>query len=53
MDHYTISANALADDVIVGVFDPATHMGHLTRILKQVSGKDPCPLPSEQISAKR
>lgn len=38
---------------ITGIFDLATLMEHQTMILKQVCGKDPCPLPSEQINAKR
>jgi hypothetical protein len=46
-----IAAIGLVD--ITGIFDLATLMKHQTMILKQVCGKDPCPLPSEQISAKR
>ena len=38
---------------ITGIFDLATLMEHQSAILKQVCGKDPCPLPSEQIEAKR
>jgi len=38
---------------ITGIFDLATLMEHQTAILKQVCGKDPCPLPSEQINSKR
>jgi hypothetical protein len=38
---------------ITGIFDLATLMEHQSAILKQVCGKDPCPLPSEQIGAKR
>jgi hypothetical protein len=38
---------------ITGIFDLATLMEHQTAILKQVCGKDPCPLPDEQIDAKR
>jgi len=38
---------------ITGIFDLATLMEHQSAILKQVCGKDPCPLPSETISAKR
>lgn len=38
---------------ITGIFDLATLMEHQSMILKQVCGKDPCPLPGEQISAKR
>lgn len=36
-----------------GVFDLATLMEHQSVIIKQVCGKDPCPLPTESISAKR
>jgi hypothetical protein len=38
---------------ITGIFDLATLMEHQSAILKQVCGKDPCPLPNEQIGAKR
>jgi len=38
---------------ITGIFDLATLMEHQSAILKQVCGKDPCPLPSEQIESKR
>jgi len=38
---------------ITGIFDLATLMEHQSAILKQVCGKDPCPLPDEQIGAKR
>ena len=46
-----IAAIGLVD--ITGIFDLATLMEHQSMILKQVCGKDPCPLPSEQINAKR
>lgn len=38
---------------ITGIFDLATLMEHQSAILKQVCGKDPCPLPGEQAAAKR
>jgi len=38
---------------ITGIFDLATLMEHQSAIIKQVCGKDPCPLPSEQISARK
>ncbi len=38
---------------ITGIFDLATLMEHQAFILEQVCGKNPCPLPSEQINAKR
>ena len=38
---------------ITGIFDLATLMEHQSAILKQVCGKDPCPLPTEQVGSKR
>ncbi|MDD3137250.1 MAG: DUF2111 domain-containing protein [Methanoregula sp.] len=38
---------------ITGIFDLATLMENQSAIIKQVCGKDPCPLPSEQIDSKR
>jgi hypothetical protein len=38
---------------ITGIFDLATLMEHQSMILKQVCGKDPCPLPQEQVRGKR
>ncbi len=38
---------------ITGIFDLATLMEHQSAILQQVCGKDPCPLPAEQIGSKR
>lgn len=38
---------------ITGIFDLATLMENQSAIIKQVCGKDPCPLPGEQSSAKR
>jgi hypothetical protein len=38
---------------ITGIFDLATLMEHQSAILQQVCGRDPCPLPAEQIGAKR
>ena len=38
---------------ITGIFDLATLMEHQSAIMKQICGKDPCPLPSEQVGAKR
>jgi hypothetical protein len=38
---------------ITGIFDLATLMEHQSAILKQVCGKDPCPLPGEQVGSKR
>jgi hypothetical protein len=38
---------------ITGIFDLATLMENQSAIIKQVCGKDPCPLASEQIDSKR
>jgi hypothetical protein len=38
---------------ITGIFDLATLMENQSAIIKQVCGKDPCPLPSEQSDSKR
>ncbi|MDI9633517.1 MAG: DUF2111 domain-containing protein [Methanolinea sp.] len=38
---------------ITGIFDLATLMEHQSEILRQVCGKDPCPLPTEQVPARR
>ena len=46
-----IAAIGLVD--IAGIFDLATLMKHQSAILKQVCGKDPCPLPTETIAAKK
>ena len=50
-DGTAIGAIGIVD--ITGIFDLATLMEHQTAILKQVCGKDPCPLPSEQSSSRR
>jgi hypothetical protein len=50
-DGVTFGAIGVVD--ITGIFDLATLMEHQSAILKQVCGKDPCPLPSERIDAKR
>ena len=50
-DGEAIGAIGIVD--ITGIFDLATLMEHQTAIIKQVCGKDPCPLPSEQIDSKR
>lgn len=51
LDGDAIGAIGIVD--ITGIFDLATLMEHQSAILQQVCGKDPCPLPGEQISAKR
>jgi hypothetical protein len=50
-DGNAIGAIGIVD--ITGIFDLATLMEHHSAILKQICGKDPCPLPAEKISAKR
>jgi len=50
-DGEAIGAMGVVD--ITGILDLATLMEHQSEILKQVCGKDPCPLPAEQIGAKR
>jgi len=50
-DGNAIGAIGIVD--ITGIFDLATLMEHQTTIIKQVCGKDPCPLPGEQIDSKR
>jgi hypothetical protein len=50
-DGNAIGAIGIVD--ITGIFDLATLMEHQTDIIRQVCGKDPCPLPSEQIDARR
>jgi hypothetical protein len=48
-----IAIGAIGVVDITGIFDLATLMEHQSAILQQVCGKDPCPLPTEQIEAKR
>jgi len=50
-DGKAIGAIGVVD--ITGIFDLATLMEHQSAILKQVCGKDPCPLASERIDSKR
>ena len=50
-DGKAIGAIGIVD--ITGIFDLATLMENQSAIIKQVCGKDPCPLPSEQIDSKR
>lgn len=38
---------------ITGIFDLATLMEHQSAIVKQVCGRDPCPLPSQQSKSRR
>ncbi len=38
---------------ITGIFDLATLMEHQSAIVRQVCGRDPCPLPGERIDSKR
>lgn len=50
-DGNAIGAIGIVD--ITGIFDLATLMEHQSAILKQVCGKDPCPLPGERVGSKR
>ena len=50
-DGNAIGAIGVVD--ITGIFDLATLMENQSAIIKQVCGKDPCPLPSEQSHYKR
>lgn len=50
-DGTAIGAIGVVD--ITGIFDLATLMEHQSAILKQVCGKDPCPLDTEKISSRR
>ena len=50
-DGNAIGAIGIVD--ITGIFDLATLMEQQTDIIRQVCGKDPCPLPGEQIDSKR
>jgi hypothetical protein len=52
-DSEGVAIGAIGVVDITGIFDLATLMEHQSAILKQVCGKDPCPLPSESIEAKR
>jgi len=50
-DGNAIGAIGIVD--ITGIFDLATLMENQSAIIKQVCGKDPCPLPSEQSDSRR
>jgi hypothetical protein len=50
-DGNAIGAIGVVD--ITGIFDLASLMEQQSSVLKQVCGKDPCPLDSEQIDSKR
>ena len=52
-DHEGHVIGALGVVDVTGIFDLATLMEHQTAILKQVCGKDPCPLPGESVDSKR
>jgi hypothetical protein len=38
---------------ITGIFDLATLMEHQSAIVRQVCGKDPCPIAGEQIQSRK
>jgi hypothetical protein len=48
---HAIGAIGVVD--VTGIFDLATLMEHQSAIIRQVCGKDPCPLPGESIESKR
>ena len=50
-DGEVIAAIGVVD--ITGIFDLANLMEQQSTLIKQVCGRDPCPLPGEQIGAKR
>jgi hypothetical protein len=50
-DGNAIGAIGVVD--ITGIFDLATLMENQSAIIKQVCGKNPCPLPSEQSGSRR
>ncbi|MDD1718366.1 MAG: DUF2111 domain-containing protein [Methanoregulaceae archaeon] len=50
-DGEAIAAIGVVD--ITGIFDLQTLMEHQAAIVKQVCGRDPCPLPEEQTGARR
>jgi hypothetical protein len=52
-DHEGNAIGAIGVVDITGIFDLATLMEHQSAILRQVCGKDPCPLPEEQSGSKR
>jgi len=52
-DHDGNAIGAIGVVDITGIFDLATLMENQSAIIKQVCGKDPCPLPSEQSGSKR
>lgn len=52
-DDERIAIGAMGVVDITGIFDLATLMEHQSLILKQVCGKDPCPLPQEMVDGKR
>ena len=50
-DGAAIGAIGVVD--ITGIFDLATLMEHQSSIVRQVCGRDPCPLPGERIASRR
>lgn len=50
-DGAAIGAIGVVD--MTGIFDLATLMEHQSAIVRQVCGRDPCPLPGERIGSKR
>jgi hypothetical protein len=52
-DHDGNAIGAIGVVDITGIFDLATLMENQSAIIKQVCGKNPCPLPSEQSGSRR
>ena len=52
-DHEGHAIGAIGVVDVTGIFDLATLMEHQSAIIKQVCGKDPCPLPEESSNSKR
>ncbi len=50
-DGKAIGAIGVVD--VTGIFDLATLMEHQSAIIKQVCGKDPCPLPQDSSNNRR
>ncbi|MGB7993262.1 DUF2111 domain-containing protein [Methanoregula sp.] len=52
-DHQGKAIGAIGVVDVTGIFDLATLMEHQSAIIKQVCGKDPCPLPQDESNNRR
>ncbi|MGA2104465.1 MAG: DUF2111 domain-containing protein [Methanoregula sp.] len=52
-DHEGKAIGAIGVVDVTGIFDLATLMEHQSAIIKQVCGKDPCPLPQDESNNRR